>query len=73
MVALADEHGELRVARLAASGSVSGGAGCRVITEETQRGFLPSLGRLYIRGALHRNHQAWLEGLARMAATGVPA
>jgi hypothetical protein len=51
----------------------SRGAHCHVITEETQRGFLPSLGRLYIRGALHRHHQAWLEGLARMASGGPPA
>ena len=45
------------------------GEHCHVVTEETQRGFLPSLGRLYIRGAQHRNHHAWLEGLARMATT----
>jgi len=45
---------------------------CHVITEETQRGILPSLGRFYIRGALHRQHQAWLDGLARMAAGGLP-
>ena len=48
------------------------GDACHVVTEETQRGFLPSLGRLYIRGALHRQHQKWLEGLARVAAAGSP-
>ena len=48
------------------------GEQCLVVTEETQRGLLPSLGRLYIRGALHRQHEAWLEGLARMAAGGMP-
>jgi len=47
--------------------------GCLVVTEETQRGLLPGLGRLYIRRALHRQHQAWLEGLARMSAGGTPA
>lgn len=48
------------------------GQRCRVVTEETQRGLLPSVGRLYIRGALHRQHQHWLEGLARMAGSGMP-
>jgi hypothetical protein len=48
------------------------GEHCRVVTEETQRGLLPSLGRLYIRGALHRQHAAWLEGLARVAEGGLP-
>lgn len=48
------------------------GEQCFLITEETQRGLLPSLMRLYLRGALHRQHQAWLEGLARMAAGGMP-
>ena len=41
--------------------------GCHVVTEETQRGFLPSIGRWYIRGALHKQHQLWLEGLARVS------
>lgn len=45
---------------------------CHVVTEETQRGFLPSVARLYLRGALHRQHQKWLEGLARVAADGPP-
>jgi hypothetical protein len=41
--------------------------GCRVVTEETQHGLVPSLGRLYLRRGLLREHQRWLEGLARMA------
>jgi hypothetical protein len=47
--------------------------GCRVITEETQRGIVPSLGRWFLRRGLLRQHQKWLEGLARVAARGVPA
>jgi len=50
----------------------SRGDTCHVVTEETQRGFLPSVARLYLRGALHRQHQRWLEGLARVALTGPP-
>ncbi len=38
--------------------------GCRIVTEETQRGVGPWLGRWYLRRALVRHHQAWLEGLA---------
>lgn len=40
---------------------------CLLVTEETQRGLLPSLGRLYLRRALHRHHQAWMDGLAAVA------
>ncbi len=43
------------------------GGGTRVVTEETERGLVPSLLRWYLRGALHRAHQEWLEGLARAA------
>lgn len=39
------------------------GARCLVVTEEVQRGFLPSLGRWYIRRGLRTWHQRWLEGL----------
>ncbi|MFQ5458140.1 MAG: SRPBCC family protein [Myxococcota bacterium] len=49
------------------------GAGCRVITEETQRGLVPSVGRLYLRRELLREHEKWLEGLSRMAQGGLPA
>jgi len=50
----------------------SGGAGCRVITEETQRGWLPTLARWYLRRMLVRGHQGWLEDLRRMAQSGEP-
>jgi hypothetical protein len=41
--------------------------GCRVITEETQRGLAALAGRLLFPGRMERQHQLWLEGLARMA------
>jgi hypothetical protein len=44
------------------------GSRCRVVTEEVQRGFLPSLGRWYIRAGLRKWHQRWLEGLRDRAA-----
>jgi hypothetical protein len=48
------------------------GAGCRVITEETQRGWLPMLARWYLRRMLVRGHQGWLEDLRRVAESGEP-
>ena len=39
--------------------------GCKVITEESQYGWLPSLGRSFIRKGLLKQHQIWLEGLRR--------
>jgi hypothetical protein len=44
-----------------------GEGGCRVITEETQQGFLPSVGRTWLRRGLLTWHQRWLEGLAKVA------
>ncbi len=41
--------------------------GCLLVTEETQRGFVPFVARWYLRGALHRQHDAWLRGLATIA------
>ena len=46
--------------------------GCRVVTEETQNGPLTTMGRWYLRRALLREHQNWLESLGRMAASGEP-
>ena len=48
------------------------GTGTRLVTEETERGPLPWLLRWYLRGALHRAHQQWIESLARVAANGPP-
>ena len=41
--------------------------GCHVITEETQQGFAARAGRLVFPGRMERQHQLWLEGLARVA------
>jgi len=49
-----------------------GGAGCRVVTEETQRGWMPMLARWYLRRMLARGHQGWLEDLRRVAESGDP-
>lgn len=46
--------------------------GCRIVTEETQRGWLPWLARWYVRGALLKQHQRWLEGLSQAALTAPP-
>ena len=48
-------------------------AGCRVITEETQRGLLPLVARWYLRRMLLRGHRGWLEDLRRVAEAGDPA
>lgn len=47
-------------------------SGCHVVTEETQRGIVPSLGRRLLRPGLLWQHQRWLEGLARRAVAGLP-
>jgi uncharacterized protein YndB with AHSA1/START domain len=47
-------------------------AGCRVLTEETQNGWLARLGRLLLPNRMHRYHQIWLEALATRAAGGPP-
>jgi acetyl esterase/lipase len=44
--------------------------GCYVITEETQQGFVVSVGRAILRRGLLRWHQRWLEGLSRVAVRG---
>lgn len=46
------------------------GDGTRIVTEETERGPLPWLLRWYLRGAIHRAHDAWLDALARVAESG---
>jgi uncharacterized protein YndB with AHSA1/START domain len=43
-----------------------------LVTEETERGPVPSLMRYYLRGALHRAHQDWVVGLAHVATSGEP-
>lgn len=46
--------------------------GSRVVTEETQTGPLTRAGRWYLRRALLREHQIWLESLGHMAMSGEP-
>src|SRR5439155_18854944 len=46
--------------------------GTLVLTEETERGPLPWWLRWYLRGALHRAHQEWLESLEKVARNGPP-
>lgn len=41
--------------------------GCKVITEETQQGWLPRLFGFFIKKGLLKQHQIWLEGLKRKA------
>jgi uncharacterized protein YndB with AHSA1/START domain len=48
------------------------GTGTRLVTDETERGPLPFLLRWYLRGALHRAHQQWIEGLAAVVGRGPP-
>jgi Polyketide cyclase / dehydrase and lipid transport len=46
-----------------------------IVTEETQRGLLPRLVRPTMMPAMRRQHQRWIDGLARLAESGqrVPA
>jgi hypothetical protein len=44
--------------------------GCRVITEEAQRGLLPFFLRSYTRGVLLTSHQEWLRALKELAEAG---
>jgi hypothetical protein len=46
--------------------------GCRIVTEETQKGPVVSAGRWYLRRALLREHQNWLESLSTAAVKGSP-
>jgi hypothetical protein len=46
------------------------GQSSHVITEETQTGILPSLGRWFLRGMLWRGHQIWVESLKEVVMGG---
>ena len=46
--------------------------GCRVLTEETQHGWLARLGKLLMPKRMYRFHQLWLEGLESKARGGLP-
>lgn len=47
--------------------------GCRVVTEETQRGAVPSLLRVVLRPLLSYTQERWLAALAGIATSGAPA
>ena len=46
--------------------------GCRVVTEESQRGWMARLGSLLMPNRMYRFHQIWLESLRDQAAKGMP-
>jgi hypothetical protein len=48
------------------------GAGCRVVTEETQYGLLARMSNLLMPTRMHRMHQVWLEALRQQALKGLP-
>lgn len=50
----------------------SQGGGCKVITEEAQRGLIVSLARSATQREILHRHQIWLEGLAKMSQSGLP-
>ena len=45
---------------------------CKVLTEETQRGWLPILQKAFAPTRIERLHQVWLERLKENAAKGLP-
>ncbi|PRY41560.1 SRPBCC family protein [Umezawaea tangerina] len=49
-----------------------GGGGTTIITEETQRGRMARLSRPLFRPRMLRQHQLWVDGLARVSAAGPP-
>jgi hypothetical protein len=48
------------------------GSGCKVITEETQKGLTAGLTRSATQREILHRHQTWLEGLAKMSPSGLP-
>jgi hypothetical protein len=49
-----------------------GRGGCRVITEECQKGIVPKIAWWYLRPMLVRGHQDWVGSLKRVAEGGEP-
>jgi hypothetical protein len=49
-----------------------GAGGCRILTEETQHGWLARTGDLVLPRRMGKWHQVWLESLSRQAITGLP-
>lgn len=46
--------------------------GCLVLTEETQRGWLARLAKLFMPNRMYKFHQLWLEELESKARSGLP-
>jgi hypothetical protein len=46
------------------------GPECNIVTEETQRGLVPRLLRSGLKPAMLRQHQRWIDQLARLAESG---
>jgi hypothetical protein len=46
--------------------------GCRVLTEETQHGWLARLGNVLMPRRMYRGHELWLSALAERAQSGPP-
>jgi uncharacterized protein YndB with AHSA1/START domain len=46
--------------------------GCRVLTEETQHGWMARVGKIFMPNRMHEFHQLWLEGLQAKAGHGLP-
>jgi uncharacterized protein YndB with AHSA1/START domain len=46
--------------------------GCRVLTQETQHGWLAALSHFVMPNRMHINHQLWLERLQEISAGGSP-
>jgi hypothetical protein len=47
-------------------------AGCRILTEETQHGWLARTGAIVLPRRMKKHHQIWIESLSRRAQTGFP-
>lgn len=46
--------------------------GCRILTEESQHGWLARLSNLFMPDRMSKYHQRWLEALERQAVKGLP-
>ena len=46
--------------------------GCKVITEEAQKGLIPFIFRVFLKRTIHRRHRVWLTRLEEMCTKGLP-
>lgn len=49
-----------------------GAEGCRILTEETQHGWLARAGSALMPARMEKYHQLWIEALSRQGQTGLP-